>query len=132
MNRRSFVVGGAAGLATLPQIVRANLTWKGNTPLWDIDGEKVDVQFSYDEDCLGGRIQATLYVPTGSDRNLLVDHTPTDWSVVERSGPGIRVEVVIPGACNGDVGVRLVPRGHASFAADEDHGSYGDLLVVNG
>lgn len=133
MNRKAFVLGAAAAAATIPMAALAGMTWKGNIPLWDIEGEKVDVQFSYDSDCLAPEgITAVLHVPYGTRARLLADATPTMWVVSEWGEDHIMVDAVIPGGCPGEVGMRLVPRGRSSIQPGEDWARYGELLRING
>lgn len=110
MNRRALI-GGAIGVALLditsagakrrkrrqPQ-VRAAMTWKGKIPLWNVDGEQVDVTFGWDDLYFkaNGRITATITVPNGMTATLVQDETPTDWTVAHWSSPEIKVTATFP------------------------------------
>jgi hypothetical protein len=114
------------------------MTWKGNEwgyePTWTIDGYDVQVEYAYDDACFGGHIEATLRIPQGSLAVLNDDEeAPVSWTVKYWDEPGIRVTAVVPGSCDPDLtGLRITPEAGAPWSFDEQYGTYGHKMTVNG
>lgn len=111
MHRRALVAGAVAvalseitGVAARkrnrhrPRLTAEGMTWKGNIPLWDVDGEQVDVTFGWDDAYFksGGRITATITVPNGMTATLVQDITPTDWTIAHSANSAITVTASFP------------------------------------
>jgi hypothetical protein len=115
------------------------LTWK-TTPVWEVDGSQVDLQFGYTNRCLDGPISVLIEYPAGADIALInEDEAPPEgyvWTTQENASLELsasHIEIVataiFPGDCNSKAAVRFVPLSDR-FHADENTGRYGTEVVV--